>query len=138
MKKLFLFGSILFALLSCGSSNRLSPPKPLKTSVVKPQFISDESFTVEVIENEGIVVVDFWADWCGPCKEMDPVLVELANQFPEIKFVKIDIDENELQKAYYDVRGLPAILFFKNGVMERSQIGLTTKQTVINHIQYLQ
>lgn len=128
MKQYLIFALLLsFSLVSC-NKNKSS------ASVIKPQFISDQDFSTSVLDKEGLVVVDFWATWCGPCRDMDPVIQDLANHHRDVTFVKIDVDKNKQVKEQYSVWGLPTIVFFKDGKEVSRQVGLTTEGTVNNKI----
>jgi len=85
--------------------------------------VSDKEFESEVLKKEGIVVVDFYADWCGPCKMMAPILDELAEKKPEISIRKIDVDHNPASATKYSIRGIPTLLFFKDGKIIHTKVG---------------
>lgn len=90
--------------------------------------VSDETFDQEVLQATGPVVVDFWAEWCGPCKMIGPLLEELANELEgQVKIVKINVDENPKVAAKYGIRGIPTLLIFKNGQVAASQVGAQPK-----------
>ncbi|MFA4857795.1 MAG: thioredoxin [Candidatus Margulisiibacteriota bacterium] len=77
--------------------------------------ISDADFPKEVEQNQGVVLVDFWAAWCGPCRMMAPVYEKMAQKYPQIKFCKIDTTQNPQKAMEYGVTGIPCIIVFKNG-----------------------
>ena len=82
--------------------------------------VTDSSFETEVLSGSSPVVVDFWAEWCGPCKLIAPVLDELAGEFQgKVKVVKLNVDENPATSAKYGVRSIPTLLFFKNPIGNR-------------------
>jgi len=126
MKKFIPILTICLLLFSCKKNGA--------SSVIKPQFISDSQFQTEVLDTDQLVVVDFWASWCGPCKSMDPVLQNLATNNPDVKFVKIDTDKHHKIKDDFSIYGLPTLLYIKNGKEISRTVGLTTEGTVRNNI----
>ena len=86
--------------------------------------VSSETFASEVLEQSKLVLVDFWAEWCGPCKQMAPTLEELAEKYSEnLSVCKVDVDSNRELALQYNVRSLPSSMIFKNGEMVDSLIG---------------
>lgn len=89
---------------------------------------SDESFKTEVLESDLPVLVDFYADWCGPCKMMAPIIDELsANYEGKVKIGKLNIDENPVTTDAYQVMSIPTIILFKNGVASQTMVGAVSK-----------
>jgi thioredoxin 1 len=85
---------------------------------------SDQTFQDDVISQGGVVLVDFWAEWCGPCRAVAPVLDELSKAFEgQVKIVKLNIDENPETPMKYGVRSIPTLMMFKNGQLVQSQVG---------------
>jgi thioredoxin 1 len=94
----------------------------------KIAHVSDDQFDVEVLQSSEPVLVDFWAEWCGPCKMIAPILDELAETYGgRLKVAKINIDHNQQTPRNYNVRGIPTLMIFKNGKVEATQIGAVSK-----------
>ena len=90
--------------------------------------ISDESFEEEVLQSERPVLIDYWAEWCGPCKMIAPVLDEIATEyFDRLKVVKLNIDDNPQTPPKYGIRGIPTLMVFKNGQVEATKVGAVSK-----------
>ena len=85
--------------------------------------VSDETFEQEVLRAGGKVVVDFWAPWCGPCRAVAPVLEQLAGEREDVRFVKLDIDENPITASRYDVLSIPTVILFDGGQPKETVIG---------------
>ena len=86
--------------------------------------INKDNFSSEVLENDKLVLVDFWAEWCGPCKQIAPTLEELAEKYSEnLSVCKVDVDANRELALQYNVRSIPSLMIFKNGEMVDSLIG---------------
>ena len=90
--------------------------------------VTDENFEEKVLKAEGPVLVDFWAEWCGPCKMIAPVLGEIANEYEgRLQIAKLNIDENPATPPRYGIRGIPTLMLFKNGNVEATKVGAVSK-----------
>jgi thioredoxin 1 len=102
-------------------------------------IILDESnFDREVTRHDKPVIVDFWAEWCGPCKMIAPLLDEIAREKLEtVKVAKVNVDENQSLSFKYNIRAIPALLFFKNGQLRDQVTGVTSKKDLLTRIEAL-
>ncbi len=89
--------------------------------------VTDSAFDQEVLKSDKPVIVDFWAEWCGPCKQFGPVFEDVSNNMEEVTFAKVNIDENPEAPTKYGVRGIPTMLMFKNGEVAAMKVGNTSK-----------
>ena len=90
--------------------------------------VSDDSFEQEVLQSEKPVLIDYWAEWCGPCKMIAPVLEEVASEYADkIRVAKLNIDENPATPPKYGIRGIPTLMLFKNGEVEATKVGAVSK-----------
>ena len=91
-------------------------------------YLTDDSFETEVLQSEHPVLVDYWADWCGPCKMIAPVLEEIAEEYAgKITVAKLNIDENAGTPPKYGIRGIPTLMLFKGGNVEATKVGALSK-----------
>jgi thioredoxin 1 len=92
------------------------------------QRVTDDTFEPEVLKCETPVLVDYWAEWCGPCKSIAPILDEVAKEYEgRLKIAKINVDENQVTSAKFGVRGIPTLMLFKNGNVEATRVGALSK-----------
>jgi thioredoxin len=90
--------------------------------------VTDSNFQAEVIESDQPVLVDFWAPWCGPCRVVAPVLEEIAAERPDLKIVKLNVDDNQQTAAAFEVLSIPTLILFKNGTVAKKVIGAYPKR----------
>jgi thioredoxin 1 len=90
--------------------------------------VTDGNFTAEVIESDTPVLVDFWAPWCGPCRVVAPVLEEIASERPDLRIVKLNVDDNQQTAAQYQVLSIPTLILFKGGAPVKTVIGAYPKR----------
>jgi len=92
------------------------------------QHVTDESFEPEVLKPDVPVLVDYWAEWCGPCKSIAPILEAVAKEYDgRLKIAKINVDENQGTPAKFGIRGIPTLMLFKNGNVEATKVGALSK-----------
>ena len=97
---------------------------------------TDENFEKEVLKADKMALVDFWAEWCGPCKQLSPILEEISNEMNDkVFFAKHNIDEQPNMPTKYGVRGIPTMLLFKGGELKATKVGVTTKSNIISWIK---
>ena len=98
--------------------------------------ISDDSFEQEVLQSEVPVLVDYWAEWCGPCKMIAPILDEIANEYQgKLKVTKLNIDDNSGTPPQYGIRGIPTLMMFKNGSPAATKVGALSKGQLAEFIE---
>jgi len=91
-------------------------------------YVTDDSFEEEVINSDIPVLVDYWAEWCGPCKMIAPILEEIVGDYADkIKIAKLNIDENPNTPPKFGIRGIPTLMLFKNGEVEATKVGALSK-----------
>jgi len=105
------------------------------SSVIK---LDESNFDREVTQDGKPVIVDFWAEWCGPCKMIAPLLDEIAREKADaVKVAKVNVDENQSLSLKYNIRAIPALLFFKNGQLRDQVTGVTSKKDLLNRVDAL-
>ncbi|MEW8505669.1 MAG: thioredoxin TrxA [Candidatus Thiodiazotropha sp.] len=97
--------------------------------------VTDDSFESEVLQSPQPVLIDYWAEWCGPCKMIAPVLDDIASEYDgKLKVVKLNIDENPNTPPRYGIRGIPTLMLFKDGEVEATKVGAVSKSQLVAFI----
>jgi thioredoxin 1 len=100
--------------------------------------VNESNFDAEVVNTPTPVLVDFWAEWCGPCKMIAPILDEIANEKAgAVKIAKVNVDENQGLSSKFGIRAIPTLLFFKNGAVREQIVGMTSKRDLIAKLEAL-
>ena len=98
--------------------------------------VTDASFDADVLNAEGPVLVDFWAEWCGPCKQISPVLEEMATEMGgKVTIAKVNIDDNPAIPSKYGVRGIPTLILFKGGEVAATKVGVAPKSQLVEWVE---
>jgi len=102
----------------------------------KPIAVGDSSFKDQVEDAQGLSIVDFWAEWCGPCKMVTPIVEEMAKEYAgKVNFFKVDVDSNTSTAQRFNIRSIPTLLFFKNGQIVETIIGLKSKKELTEVVE---
>ena len=100
------------------------------------KHVTDTSFDSDVLKAEGAILIDFWAEWCGPCKQIAPALEELSQEFGgRVTIAKVNIDDNPQTPGKYGVRGIPTLMIFKNGQVAATKVGALPKSKLKEWIE---
>jgi thioredoxin 1 len=91
------------------------------------KVVNDKNFNEEIADSDNIVVVDFWAPWCGPCKMLTPVIEELSNEMGEVKFAKINVDESPIIASKYKISSIPTVMVFSKDAVKETMVGFRPK-----------
>ena len=133
---------------SCGATNRLPPPQPGRTAVCgkcktpleggasRPLHVTDRTFADQVERNPLPVLLDLWADWCGPCHMLSPTIEQLSSELSgRVAVAKLNIDENPATANRFGVRSIPTLLLLKEGREVDRLVGVQPKQEILRHVQ---
>ena len=100
--------------------------------------LNESNFDRELTQDDKPMIVDFWAEWCGPCKMIAPLLDEIAREKAgAVKVAKVNVDDNQSLSFKYNIRAIPALLFFKNGQLRDQVVGMTSKKDLLNRLEAL-
>jgi thioredoxin 1 len=122
--------------LNPSAAQRRPRPTFAKPSIEEPMsehihYVTDGNFDSEVLQSTTPVLVDYWAEWCGPCKAIAPILDEVAKEYAgKLKIAKLNIDENQSTPSRYGIRGIPTLMLFKNGNVEAVKVGALSKSAL--------
>ena len=102
------------------------------------QAVTDQTFDREVLQHEGVVLVDFWAPWCGPCRLLSPIVDEISGEYAgRAKVVKLNVDENPATADRYGIQGIPTLLFFRQGQLVHQLVGAHPKSVITRALDEL-
>jgi thioredoxin 2 len=119
----------------CG---RCRGPLSVQTAVDHPVEVTDQTFQREVLSFPGLVLLDCWAPWCGPCRMVAPVMEQLAGEYAgRVKIAKLNTDENQRTAGQFSIQSIPTLLFFKGGKLVNRQLGALPKGEIERHLQAL-
>ncbi len=97
--------------------------------------LTDDTFQSEVRDSKGLVLVDFWAPWCGPCRMLGPVIEEISNELKDVKVCKLNVDESMSTAQEFNIMSIPCVILFKDGEVAETLIGLQPKESYIEAIK---
>lgn len=92
--------------------------------------LSENDFQKEVLDSKGLVLVDFWAEWCSPCRQLGPILESVSKTMPNIKFCKVNVDEAPSTAASFGIRSIPSMFLFKDGKQIDSKVGFSSEESI--------
>jgi thioredoxin 1 len=121
-------------MIVCVRSAKADPARKEHQMSETLKHVTDASFEADVVASEKPVVLDFWAPWCGPCRMMEPVLEEMATEYPAITVAKLNVDENPATATKFDVLSIPTLLVFKNGEVVKKLVGAMPKKRLADEL----
>ncbi len=105
---------------------------------IMAQSITDSNFKEEILDKNGVALLDFWAEWCGPCRMIGPIIEDLSSEYKDKATIgKVNVDDNANITMEYGVRNIPTLLFFKNGVLVDRHVGATSKKVLTDKLEAL-
>ncbi len=105
---------------------------------IMAQTITDSNFKEEILDKNGVALLDFWAEWCGPCRMIGPIIEDLSSEYKDKATIgKVNVDDNANITMEYGVRNIPTLLFFKNGVLVDRHVGATSKKVLTDKLEAL-
>lgn len=107
----------------------------MSTTTIKSEAITLTDAEFDQAISKGLVFIDFWASWCGPCKQMSPLVDELSGEIPSVTFYKLNVDENPIKTGEFGIRSIPTFLIFKDGQKVETFVGTQTKQTFVDSLK---
>jgi thioredoxin 1 len=122
-------------LVSDNTSTDSSKTESSDTEISEPINVGDSNFNQLVLKSDKLIIVDFWADWCGPCRMIAPVLKNIAKEYKgKVIVAKVDVDKNQAVSARYNIQNLPTTMFFKNGQPVDQLVGALPKEVFVNKV----
>ncbi len=110
---------------------------PIKINIMA-QTLTDNNFKSEILEKNGVALIDFWAEWCGPCRMITPIIEELSSEYKDKATIgKVNVDDNAEVTMEYGVRSIPTLLFFKDGKLVDRHVGATSKKVLTDKLEAL-
>jgi thioredoxin 1 len=130
-------GALYPSVVPCIKNKKCSEKIQINGGFMNPLQVSEATFSKEVLEAHELVIVDFWAPWCAPCRMIAPILEEIAKEYAgKVKVVKVNTDENQSTAVNYGIMSIPTLMFFRNGEMVDQVVGAVPKHMLVDKINY--